>query len=284
MISVIVLVLLSFTVMCASGQVDVRDEIDPVMPVVDCGVLIPRGFDPADPVVIAVYTNMSSRCPAYEYIPLTPYERLVIGPDVMFDEADAKAREDEGDFGPEGQVEIPPLASVSVPFRVGNKYEIPTNWNRMWISPLSRQNVVCRWFAFDRTGRALSNWTARVYSSDRVVANVWRLGYMRDRIRSDIERYADLEGRQTGGLPARIGTKWTPSGLTGAIAGVDLIGNSVVYDSLTSSFRHEGTTRNAGSSAVDDSTRGWQFQLVIAGVLCCAITVGTMVLLRRRRS
>lgn len=132
------LIVLILTIGTASSVANAADLPwpDAYMPIVECSVRVPSDFKGTDPVVIVTYSNTSDRCPAYELVATSSKDRELIGPDVCFDGLEAEMISPELSYESSGEIEIPPMSSVSIVFRIRDKYKVPTDWSLMWISPV----------------------------------------------------------------------------------------------------------------------------------------------------
>jgi hypothetical protein len=189
---------------------------------------LPSSFDPKDPYVTVVYSNTSDRCPAYEYVPVRDHERAGLGPVIAFDGCGAERIDPELSVEPIGQVEIPPLMAASVTYRVLDKYRVPLQWERIVVSPGSKNAVQYRWFEFDRTGGLASNGVGGGRSYDEMLARGWRDPVFREHIRSDIRRYAELRANGEA-TPVRIKPTFAAGTPTNPVPGIVIVNNTVPY-------------------------------------------------------
>ncbi len=201
---------------------------EPHFPVVQCSVTLPPDFTASDPTVIVTYSNTSDRCPAYELVPITKTDRLVLGPGISFDGADTMVIDPDLEFVPQGTQEIPPQADVSIAYRIRDQYRMPEEWSKMLVRPTSRYLLELPWFEFDASGRETRRGSDQIRSYDGFVSRAWEDPRRRERIRADIRRYAEMKAKGEPMLP-RIRMPSSPTGVTGSVLGVEIVDGMVRY-------------------------------------------------------
>ncbi|MBU4460843.1 MAG: hypothetical protein KJ579_09775 [Verrucomicrobia bacterium] len=155
----------------ASPAASTNDWSTVHIPILEVEVRCAANFDPKDPVVEVTYSNTSPHNAISVFVPATKIDQMRLVPDstcdgVRLPHRDPEALVSEGI--PSCSELIPPLAELTVTYRISWGYVVPPSWQRLTILPKGDGGQLAHHeFTFDPSGVLIEK---RLYASTTIDA------------------------------------------------------------------------------------------------------------------